>query len=282
MASELPKAPKAKSKRRPLRWQDDHSTDKIYASGTASVIGTQTASDSIARPGNAPAPIPTPVQRADDRSADKYYAQGGSGRTRVAGQKKAANPLLPQSRTVPVRVTATELSVQKPEDVFLVLEDATDRLNGGATGLVIAIPAGRSDLLKRLRAGLDLLVTRQRITEDQSREVRLSYTQPAITVASTKETTAEVVSPTPKESPAVIETPTDDGLAFLDKVEASQEEQPAADDDDGADNDFLLPKMPVVAEQSVLPVEVPAEVPETPEPAFQPKRKPKRSGRGAE
>jgi hypothetical protein len=75
MASETPGARRAAAARARRKATPNASADtKYYASGQASVFG--------ARRGSKPKPIKSPTQSINDKSADKYYAVGGSNRAR--------------------------------------------------------------------------------------------------------------------------------------------------------------------------------------------------------
>lgn len=184
MAGETPGA--NASRRKKLPWADDKSTNKVYASGEISAIGPQTAADSVKR-ADGQAGVATPVVRADDKSADKYYAAGGSQRVRgpqvAAGQKKLGPPpkLGIQPKTMVDRPGPnTKLHVDDQTQINGVLGHLVERLKGGATSVVLSVKAGDGQLLRRTRASLELLVTREVITEEQYHEVRLSYEQTAV------------------------------------------------------------------------------------------------------
>lgn len=305
MAGETPGAHNACSNRRPLRWQDDRSTNKIYASGSTSALGAgRTVSDSVLKPGDQPAAVPTPRLKTDDKSADKYYANGGSDRVRgpqQAAAEKAARRGLAVPAAAPVlgvagrRPAVTTLSVRTKEDVRTVLDALVPRLQSGETGLVVTVAAGASNLLHRTRSALDLLVTREVITEDQYREVRLSYEPaaaekvalaaavgvPATTATVRTEDNEDVADPlaflsgdTPDPDDQVVDTspvvPTE--VDTTTDVVTSVPESAAEDDDD---NDFG--KTFLTPEPTAAAPEVPTGAPADAVPA--PKRGGRRRGR---
>lgn len=322
MAGELPGAGDARKKKqqnnkKPLRWQDDKSTDKIYASKQVSALGqNRSVADSTLKPGQEPAGIKTPVMKADDKSADKYYAEGGSQRPRVgaAGQKKlgpAPQLGVPKKGEKPRRAAGGKLLVQAKEDISGVMEQVVDLLNGGNDGIVVYIQAGDSGLLRRTRAALDLLVTREKISEDMSRDVRLSYELSADEQAGVAE---KLGVPTAKETVRTEENETAvvDPLDFLNGLGGADPEDPVVDtspitdaqdvdtsgdtttevvDEDDDDNDFLKPKVeevvaaPPVVDQVFTPdaAEVNLGAPvEAPVEEATPKKRSRRSGRGSD
>ncbi len=191
MAGELPGAGDARKKRaaavnnkKKLRWQDDKGTNKIYASGSISALdSSRTVADSVLKPGQEPVAIPTPKLKTDDKSADKYYANGGSSRVRGEAQAKsekaartlAVPPGAPKLGNAKTAKSSASLTVRTKDDVGLVLDQVVRRLQDGVQGVVVQVAQGDNQLLKRVRAALDLLVTREAITEEQYRDVRISY-----------------------------------------------------------------------------------------------------------
>lgn len=318
MAGELPGAGDARKKkqnnRKPLRWQDDKSTDKIYKSKDISALdSSRTVADSTLKPGQEPKGIPTPTMRHDDKSSDKYYAEGGSQRPRAgaqAGKKLGPAPVLgvKSAKQLPAKKgpprTRTLNKVNEKDDIPVVLDSVVSRLAGGETGLVVYVKTGDSALLRRTRAALDLLVTRETITEDQYREVRLSYDlapgeQAAVAAKLSVPTAKETVRTEENESTGV------DPLAFLSGEAGADPEDPVVDtspiktvqeidttgdtttevnDADDDDGDFLAPKPTEPADDRVFTpdaaevnLEPPAHVTEA-----APKKRSRRSGRGAD
>ena len=340
MAGELPGAGDARDRKkltqaskRPLRWQDDKSTDKIYKSKNISALDqSRTVADSTLKPGQEPAAIPTPTLKTDDKSADKYYANGGSQRARgpavakkeQAGLKPpAVTPQLGVKRPEPKKSlkSALGLTVHSKEDIDGVMDSVVAQLGDGNQHVVVYVKQGDSALLRRVRARLDSLVTREVITEDQYRDVRLSYELAAGEQAAVAEKLGAPVPAAPETAvnTDANEAATVDPLAFLngegddpddpvvdtspikpeeavvvDTTNDPAETKPeVADDDD--DNDFFKPKaepkdeldraVPTDAAATVLTT-VPVETPEAPAdaPAGEdlPRRRGKRSGRGAD
>lgn len=278
MAGETPGANKANKqrKRKKLNWRDDRSTNKIYASGDISALGNnQTVADSVLKPGQMPTPIPTPKVRPDDKSADKYYDNRGSQRTRVAGQKKQApQPPVRSGRQAKAPLpSAAGAVIRDKGHIGPILDALVEKLTDGATKLVVYIAAGNSDLLRRTRTRLEQMVAQEKISEEQYHEVRLSY-EPASTQP----------PPQPSETKAVTDIGMVDPMAFL-AGEGADEMDPPVDtsplptvehtgpnpfkgevvvegdgvaliggdleglvdknDDDSDDNDFLTPKVEV-------------------------------------
>lgn len=280
MAGETPGASNARNNKKKLRWEDDKSTNKIYASGNVSALGNQTAADSTLKPGQKPKAIPTPTQRADDKSSDKYYAEGGSARPRSSTQA-GVKKLGPAPKLAAAPKTARQkgnagVFIGTKNDVRPVIDGVLDLLQGGTTGIVVTIKAGESDLLKRARAALDLAVTREQITEEEYREVRLSYDTSAAEQAGIAE---KLGVPQAKETVRTEDNETSDvdPLAFLKGVGDDPEdpvidtspivtkEVDTTDDvasspapsyptpgDDEDDNDFLKPKPEPEAVDTIL------------------------------
>lgn len=297
MAGELPGAGDARRKKqtqaskRPLRWQDDKSTDKIYKSVNISALDqSRTVADSTLKPGEEPVATPTPRQKADDKSADKYYANGGSDRVRGTAQAKkeragmkppAATPQLgvkkaPAAEPKKSLKSALGLHVHTKDDVQGVLNNVVDQLQGGNTQVVVYVKQGDSSLLRRVRAGLDLLVTRETITEDQYRDVRLSYELAAGEQAGVAEKLGvpeakgtEAVSTDAKaadvdplaflngegddpDDPVVDTSPIRPEEAVTVDTTNDPAESKAVEDDDDDDNDFLKPKAEPPATDTIL------------------------------
>ena len=329
MAGETPGANQHHQKRRKLPWNDDRSTDKIYASGNPSALGDyRSASDAQANG------VVTPTQRADDKSADKYYAVGGSNRRKITAAAGTPRPklgpppprLAPATRALqpppkPKTLTTGGLIVTDKSEVNGVLQEVIAKLQAGQAPLVLYVKAGDNNLLKRTRAALELLVTREIITEEQYHDVRLSY-EPS------EKAKAEIAAEIGAPAPAPVDTvSTDDNEsadldAFLsgeDVEEPVVDTAPAAvtevdtsndpaetkaeasiDDEDDADaSSFLAPaavtesEVPT-AEEKVAADETPAdeapvaetevEAPvedEAPAADEAPKKKGRKSGRGA-
>lgn len=251
MAGETPGAANA-NKRRKLNWNEDKNTNKVYASGDISALGDQSVADSVRRTaGEQPLGVPTPAFRADDKSADKYYANGGSGRVRgpqvAAGQKKLGPaPQLGQPAR-PKQVTSRHIVIADKDQIAAALESVVDRLKGGERPVPVYIKKGENQVLKRTRAALDMLVTRETITEDEYRDVRLSYELDEA-VAAVAAKLGEVVV---EKTVNVDEADAVDPLAFLnsdaddEKVDVEAVAPVAVDTaDDGDDSDEYVPTPP--------------------------------------
>lgn len=296
MAGETPNANRVNNRRK-LRWSDDKSTNKIYASGDVSALGTHvTSADSTLKPGQKPAGIPTPVVKADDKSADKYYAEGGSKRVRgpqvAAGQKKLGPP--PALGVKHPRVKALAAAVPNRNGTLLI--NSTDEMNGvlaavvdrainGPTPVLVCVKRGDNNLLKRARAAMELLVAREVLTEEQYHDIRLSYDmgaeeQAAVAAKLGVPTAITTVATEDNESvamdPLAFLNGDDDGEPAVDtsplqvtNVDTSNDvasseapsypTAPQEDDDDGADNTFLTPSSPAVFEENETPAEAPVE-----------------------
>lgn len=180
-----------KKRKRP-NWQDDRSTGKYYDSGDISAIQGQTsAADSTLKPGQQPKGKKYAPPKTDDRRADKYYAnqtQLAPTKQQLARGSKLGRPaqlgerrpqLSPQEQQAVARRAAdpnANMTVTDKSEVNGVTQEVVNRLQEGQTGVVVYIQKGNSDLLRRTRAALEMLVTKEVITEEQYHEVRLSYT----------------------------------------------------------------------------------------------------------
>ena len=167
MAGETPRAndrDKKKKEKRKLNWQNDRSTDKYYGSGEPSAVQRSRA-DTVGRPGSRPKPIPVNTSRADERNADKKYY---------------ANPAVPGNAPAPLRVSTNPRASKaaSPASSRVTIHAAAD-VNVTLTSLIaslqndtpVVVEVVGSDILRRARAKLDLMVTGETITEDQARNV---------------------------------------------------------------------------------------------------------------
>lgn len=182
MASEFRKQPQRKKK---LPWKDDRSTNKYYGSNQDSAIqGQHTVADSPLKPGQKPVGKKTKLPSKDDRSADKNYRAAalaptvqqlqqqlrkGQNAPQLLGQPKAKQPARKAANA------EASMLVSNRGEINGVVQEAVTRLQNGDKNVVIFIQQGNSQLLRATRAALDILVTRQVITEGQHRDVRLSY-----------------------------------------------------------------------------------------------------------
>lgn len=272
-------------RRRKLPWRDDRSTNKYYASNDTSAIqGNNVASDSTLKPGEAPKPNVTGAKmHRDERSADKKYygnaapaaptaqqiAKGQLGAApRLGGAAKQASNA-PQKRRQAALSPNANLTVTETNEVNGVMLGVIAALESGVSPVVVYVESGNAQLLRRTRAALEMLVTREQITEEQFHDVRLSYTP---SDNDKKAIDAKIGTVTPRgdaKVESVEKALPADPLAFLrgegddpddpvvdtspinmKEVDASKDEvssvvgYPSApdDDDDGADNSFLQPK----------------------------------------
>lgn len=277
MAGETPGADmanQARADRRKRLTPNDRNTNRYYASGNASALdSTRTVADSTLKHGQTPKPIPTPKYNKDDRNANKYYAdpkhtklQGPvKPRKGVHAQKpqpRGQKPLGPAPKLGTIKVgKRTGLVILDPKQVVDAVGEVRDRLNQGEAPVTVHIKAGDSRLLRRMRASVEMLVTREEITEEQGRDVVYEY----LPADSTPEMTPEGVEIPAETKSADVDVSNLDFEAILsgrapmpqaeeeevdttpqDRVEvdiAAETEKLVPDDDFGADNDFLDPKV---------------------------------------
>jgi hypothetical protein len=176
VASETPGGDRA-AKRRERLQPKTSSTNRYYASGEPSVI-ENTAADSKTPPGGEPQPIVTRQARRDDKSTDRYYRE----QTVAPGAREGATgpPGKPRRTATPrpAAPTAGGLMINAGHEVNGVMQSVVGLLQGGVASVVVHVKKDDAGLLRRARTALDLLVTREVITEDQSRDVRFSYFDP--------------------------------------------------------------------------------------------------------
>lgn len=258
MASETPGG----SQRRPRR-PDDRSTDKYYASGDKRAIQNQPEQPQPQQP------APRRVARPDDRSTDKYYKeqvpqaptaqQLAKGLGKVPALQGVAKgervPMGEPRRRAPD--PGASLTIDDPHEINGVLQEVVSRLRSGQTDIVVYVQQGNQALLRRTRAALEMLVTREVITEEQYHDVRLSYTAGAGERAAIDE---KLGAPAPRgEAGAEGEGTDEDFLAGEEDDELAMarvggtrevdtsldppetETEPADEDDD---NDFLAERQP--------------------------------------
>ncbi len=189
------------SRRKPLSWDDDRSTDKIYASGNVSALGTPTAARSE-------------ISRVRDRPS-------------------VAAPQVPQNRGSDL------LLVNSAGDVQPVLERLCSRLRESDAKQVVYIKAGDQKLLQRFRTALELAVTRQDINEEMYNDVTLSFSQAraAALPVPTPTTTKRADMGTPDDPLAFLHSDTPDEEDTNDAVNSSAVSPTVVDtsDDDEAD-----------------------------------------------
>lgn len=280
-------------KRRKTNWQDDRSTNKIYASNQPSVVNNVGAA--AGRVSGAPKPVTKRtrvVDRTSVRTADEYYrgdAQAPTAQQIAKGQKLGPLPPVGAVRRKHALPTG-DLTVHSVDDIQPVLAELADRLQAGATGVSLFV-ANVDGLLRRTRAAFEMLQTKEIITEAQYHEVTLKYVPHAAPVSALPPLPAGV--PEPASTVEVDDSLNQvDPLAFLNGDVADPDDAPVdveaapvtehtdailrdgeaspQPDDDG--DDFLLPETPA----ALLPIDTlgseiaesgqpePA-VPETPE-----------------
>jgi hypothetical protein len=164
LAPELPR--RSIPSRRTNFWRDRSSADRYYASNDVSAVTKECYTR--ARPAPACRLARRPATRYPDvlYSADEYYR---------CPERTAAAP--PPARTAFWPTGGDDrLVVREEGDISEVLQEAAARLHQGAIGLVIYVRHGAGALLRRTRAALEMMVTREVITEDQYHKCRLSYT----------------------------------------------------------------------------------------------------------
>lgn len=271
MAGETPRAHNLGKKKKKLNWQDDRSTDKYYGSGNPSAI-QHTHGDTVGRPGDPPKPVPVNPARVDERNADKKYYANPPAAPTVQQRAKSGQLPMPGGAPLPVNVPRQRLPSPSPinkivigsvDEVNAKMEQLCDILSGD-NQVVVEVP--NSDLLRRVRAKLDTMVTRELLTEDLARDVRFSKVEaaaatPAIDLSKPPEPAASVsvderdgdfLDPAAVlsgavsvDEPVVDTTPTD-----VTEAEVTDEAETSADDDG---DDFLAPQ--AAATQETTPVE---------------------------
>jgi hypothetical protein len=183
VASEFPQG----NRRRPINWRDDTNTDKYYAATEVSAIaGSRNAADSPLKPGEEPQAIPTPTYRLDETNTDKYYRDGGvrnragdRRRLAAAGDGDVGDKADKRKAQVDKQIKSQRLSVARDlivltaDDVRDVVDRAAQKVAAGP--VVVHVRAGDRNLLNRTRAAVEMLVTRETISEDQGRDIRLAY-----------------------------------------------------------------------------------------------------------
>lgn len=265
----------------------DNTTNKIYASGNVSALaGGKTAADTIGRPGVSPVK-PTTLSTAD-KSADKYYANGGSNRLRTGTKPLPATSKVLKNSKSPQRLAAGELVVRQLQDVPGVLQAAIDKLR--STSAVVVVMVANSDLLKRFRTAMDMAVTREELSSDEYHSVTLQF------LGETETTPVAVVSDVPEDpldflkpevtTPTEVETTEVEKQQLKDVVEPVNEEQVVDTSNEEEDEDAtpviqpmadVFAPTPSVDEPAAevpveTPVETPAEASETPTPSRKKRR----------
>lgn len=220
---------------------------KYYRSGQLSAI--QRPRGELGKSTN----IPVPNFRADDRSTNKYYQEGGSTSqpvtTAARGLRQARQMQPVKQLPLPTRrQQGGKFVIREADDVRPVCEAVVAQLLDSTTEEVRIHVLGDSGLAMRVRSYLDMQVTRERITENQYRDV----------VISVAGSTAATPVPPP---PVVAETRTpeqifgDPGLAEANVVSEPEEAIEDIGDflsshrDDDSD---MPPPAPTVASEVVI------------------------------
>lgn len=270
MAGESPGAKRhqqqKKTGRREIPFNEQRSSDKYYKSKQKSVIGT-TMSDRKGRPGDPVKPIPTPkLGRSSDipTTADKkYYAPQPQAPTvqQIQAEARKRSKLPGKASKLPSKLPRgisahDELRIDSREDVQPVMDALLERLDGTP----ITVYLSSKKLSMRARTALDLMVTREQISEDQARDVQFTVVE---SVAAQTVPSFDFSAPPPMPSETVsadadddegfcvdpldvlsgkvnlddekIDTTPHDVTVVDDSVDPPEEE--AADDDDDDDDD---------------------------------------------
>lgn len=259
MASETPGGLRPRRRASAL---DSRSTDKIYRSGDVSTVKS-TAADSTLKPGEKVKSKAVPTKRkVDERSTDRYYREltvpAGTVPAPVVSRKKIVAPPKP---AVPAGDIA-KLVILSEADVKVVIEQATTFAQSNRAPVTVHIANGQAELLRRARTQLELLVTRQALTEDDSREIKFVYlAKPAVPT--------EFIDPPTPPVPTETKVAASDIKDPLEFLNADMVEEPAVNtdavtpavltSDDQAPDTFV----PEIAAAAASAVEAPVEIPTT-------------------
>lgn len=169
---------------------DTNNTDKYYRSGAPSVFAGQPVDSTTLKPGDTIAPGP-PTNNAtladlDERNTDKYYRSKDRKPTpqQVAAVKHGRpGGARVKIGDVPVNGMATVVS-RVPGQLMLTDVSEIDSIVHSAVNQVLSGPVaihvfGDSALVMRLRTRLEMMVTRETITEDQYRDINIYGRGPA-------------------------------------------------------------------------------------------------------
>lgn len=173
----------------------NRSADEYYRSKRPGSAFAQSAADSTRKPRQVLppgfSPVRTPVFNRDDATTDKYYAEGGS-KSAGAGQPVAR----PQAR-IPLRHadpaaghSSGVVLVEIPDAAALGEGVAMAKLQARA-GAKVEIGVGDKELIARVNTALDGAVSREEITEDQRREIRVGVKVQVFQTAARKDMPAE-------------------------------------------------------------------------------------------
>lgn len=149
-------------------------TDKYYKNKKPGSAFAQSAADSVRKPRKTLppgySPVVTPNFNRDDVSTDKYYREGGS-KGGAAGQTV---PKLPFKAVDPA-AKAGSLGVILIEihDAKFLGEGIAAAKDAAKQGSKVEIAVTEKSLIARVGIALDGAVSREEITEDQRREIRV-------------------------------------------------------------------------------------------------------------
>lgn len=130
------------------------------------------------------------VDRTAVRSTDEYYREGGArqagghvapARPRPAADVNAALQRMAQAADEKkadkraLKVGGALKIIDEKDDIGPVIDAAVERALNGVTGVGVQIAFGKTDLLRRARANLELRVTREEVHEDLAREIHFGY-----------------------------------------------------------------------------------------------------------
>lgn len=153
-------------------------TDKYYKSKRTGSAFRQSAGDSVRKPGKprkpGTSPVVTPAYNKDDLTTDKYYAAGGSkpgaGLTPPAGAKPS---LALAGQTVNDLIL---VEISRAADVGVGVAAAKAH---AARGGRVEIAVGEKELVAKVNVALDGAVSREELTADQRRAVRVGVRRAA-------------------------------------------------------------------------------------------------------
>lgn len=189
--------------------------------------------------------IGVPNFRADDRSTNKYYKEGGTGGQQVlpgdVNTERQRRKKTQTARNVPREESnqpttsargAGKLVITKAEDVNPVCEAVIALLDSAAIGEVKVHITDSAGLPMRVRTYLDLAVTRERITEAQYRDVVLVVQRSPDTVVETRQPDEIFGDPSTAQATIISESEEEIGDVgdFFAGAEETAEETPAAPD----------------------------------------------------
>ncbi len=173
----------------------DLNTDRYYANKRPGSPFRQSAADSTRKPRQVLppgySPVPTPVFNRDDTTTDKYYAEGGS-KSAGAGQPVARPPArLPLRHADPAAGRSFGVVLVEIPDAAALGEGVAMAKLQVRAGARVEIGVGDKELIARVNTALDGAVSREEITEDQRREVRVGVKAQGFQTAAREDLPAE-------------------------------------------------------------------------------------------